>query len=216
MSTSFLSFFCNNPIILNKPANVWARVFCHIALVRVSIKGLENIQKGTSYIFVANHQSAFDIFLIYGWLSVSFSWIMKKELRRIPFVGYACARIGHIFIDRSNPVEAKKSIANAKEVLQHGQCVVLFPEGTRTPTGKVGTFKRGAFSMASDLQLPIIPITIDGAFKVLNKKTILFTPGKIKMTIHKPIAITEKLSDTEIKTLLTDTREIIISGLSNN
>ena len=85
------------------PAHVWARLFCLLTFVRVTVTGREHISSGTSYVFVANHQSAYDIFTIYGYLNHNFKWMMKKSLEKIPLVGYSCKRSGHIMVDRSTP-----------------------------------------------------------------------------------------------------------------
>jgi 1-acyl-sn-glycerol-3-phosphate acyltransferase len=141
---------------------------------------------------------------------------MKKELRKIPLVGKACEDVGHIFIDRSHPVAAKKSIALAEEKLSNGNCVVIFPEGTRSHDGNVGTFKRGAFSIAADINLPIVPITIDGAYKRMSRKSFFIMPGRIKLIIHKPIENTTILNEQEIRTLANKVREIVVSGFQQN
>ena len=112
---------------------------------------------------------------------------MKKELRRIPFVGKACVSAGHIFIDRSNSVRAKQSIEKAEERLRNGSSVVIFPEGTRTRTGKLMRFKRGAFAIAADLHLPVVPITIKGAFEVMPTDSWYIKPGVIEMIVHPPV-----------------------------
>lgn len=213
ISTIVLSYLTKNPRIWAVPSQIWSKLICLISFVRVEVKGRENIAPNKSYVITANHQSAFDIWIIYGWLGSPFSWVMKKELRKIPLVGLACERIGHIFIDRSNPVEARKSMESAKKILQNGQCVVIFPEGTRTKTGKLGDFKRGAFNMASDLQLPIVPVTINGSYERIAKNGWQFRPGKIQMIIHEPIEVNEKLSEQEIKNLAQQTKEIVIQSL---
>ena len=133
------------------PAKVWARLMCYLAFVRVKVVGREHIEKSQSYVFVANHQSMFDIYAIYGWLNVPFKWIMKKELEAIPFVGKACKSAGHIFISRGQTKAAMGCIEEAKRKLTNGLSVVIFPEGSRTFTGEVGTFKRGAFQIKEAL-----------------------------------------------------------------
>ncbi len=213
ISTIILSYLTKNPKVWGIPAQTWSRLVCLICLIRVEVKGRENLKAGQSYIVASNHQSAFDIWLIYGWLGRPFSWVMKKELRKVPLVGLACESIGHIFIDRRNPVEAKKSMENAKKILQNGQCVVIFPEGTRTKTGKIGAFKRGAFNMASDLQLPVVPVSIKGSYERIAKNGWQFRPGKMTMTIHAPIAVNEKLSEPEIKNLAQQTKEVVVTAI---
>lgn len=169
------------------PGMVWGHVMCALAFVRVRVKGGELYDHGKSYIFVSNHQSIYDIWLVYGWLRSPFKWIMKKELRRIPFVGKACESAGHIFIDRSNSIRAKQSIEKAEERLRNGSSVVIFPEGTRTRTGKMLRFKRGAFAIAADLHLPVVPITIKGAFEVMPTDSWYIKPGVIEMIVHSPV-----------------------------
>lgn len=173
------------------PGLIWARVICLLSLVRVEIKGQENYRSNDSYIFLCNHQSIYDVFVIYGWLNSRFKWIMKQELRKIPFVGAACEAAGHIFIDREHPMKSNKSMVEAEQKLKHGASIVMFPEGHRTRTGKLQKFKRGAFFIACDLHLPIVPITIKGAYEVMSPNSFLIHPGKIEVTIHKPIDTTE-------------------------
>jgi 1-acyl-sn-glycerol-3-phosphate acyltransferase len=179
--------------------------------MRIKVEGNENIDPKASYIFVANHQSIYDIPLVYGWLNNNFIWIMKKELRRLPFIGKTCEHIGHIFIDRSNPLRAKHSLEIAKQNLKQGNCsIFLFPEGTRTNNGQVGRFKRGAFTIARDLHFPIVPITITGAYEALPKGPNYIIPGTIKMTIHKPIDTTH-LTDENINETIDQVRNTIVN-----
>ena len=171
------------------PAAVWSWLFCRILLLPVEVTGRENIDKDTSYVFVANHQGSFDIFLIFGFLRHQFRWMMKKSLEKIPFVGAACKAAKHIFVDQSSPTAIKETLDDARHILQGGISVVVFPEGTRTKTGKMGRFRKGGFLLADHLQLPIVPITLDGPFDVLPRtKGINFIHRhKLRMTIHKPI-----------------------------
>ena len=195
------------------PARTWSRLACWLAFIKVEIKGVENFERDISYIFVANHQSIFDIFVVYGWLKSRFKWIMKKELRKIPFVGAACEAAGHIFIDRSNPIAAKRSIELAKQKIINGSSIVVFPEGTRTYDGSVGNFKKGGFKIATDFDLPLVPITISGAFECMSRHTFLITPCKITMTIHPAIPHSRYETDEEQKAIITKVREMIIDGL---
>ncbi len=183
-----------SPIFPNKkisyfPARWWSRICCALCFVKVKIRGTENIDPKQSYVFISNHQSLFDIFAIYGWLPSIFKWLMKIELRKIPLVGTACELAGHIFIDRSNPIAAQESIKKAEKKLKNGVSVVIFPEGTRTRDGKLGKFKHGAFRIATDLSLPIVPITIRGSFERISRSTLKITPGTIEMIIHQPIDV---------------------------
>ncbi|MDR3705535.1 MAG: lysophospholipid acyltransferase family protein [Paludibacteraceae bacterium] len=212
--TIIFSYTTKNITVKSIPAKWWSKFMCYASFISVSVEGMENIKQNQSYVIVANHQSMFDIWLIYGWLDRPFSWVMKKELRKIPFVGLACEKVGHIFVDRSNAIEAKRSILAAEKKLQNGNCVAVFPEGTRTKDGKVGSFKRGAFNMASDLHLPIVPISIIGAYERMSRYDWQVTPGKLKMKIHEPIPCDTNLTEQEIRALANRVREIIIEGMA--
>jgi 1-acyl-sn-glycerol-3-phosphate acyltransferase len=167
----------------------WARMICYATPVWVRTRGREHLNQSQSYIIVANHQSQYDIVVLYGWLGIDFRWVMKKELRKVPGLGIACEKIGHIFIDRSNTKKALESLEAAKQTIVRGVSVIFFPEGTRSKTGRLGTFKLGAFKMAKDLGLPILPVTISGTRELLKTKSLLIWPGKAEMTIHPPIPI---------------------------
>ncbi len=210
--TVVLSPILPNSSISYFPAKFWARTVCFLTFVKVETNGFEHLSKNQSYVFVANHQSVFDIFAVYGYIPFIFKWIMKYEIRKIPFVGVACESSGHIFIDRTNPMKAKRSLIKAGENLQGGNSVVIFAEGTRTRTGKMGRFKRGAFVLATELNLPIVPITISGAYDRMSANSLKITSGKIKMTIHNPIE-TEQYKDKPLKNLIDDTWETINKGL---
>ena len=145
----------------------WSRSVIRLLLLPIKVTGRENVDPKQSYVFVANHQSFLDVFAVYGWLPNNFKWLMKKEIRRVPFVGTACAVAGHIFVDRSNPRAALQSMEKVKKELVDGISTVIFPEGTRTKTGEIGRFKQGAFKIAMDMELPVVPITLNGFYKAM-------------------------------------------------
>lgn len=169
------------------PAKLWSRSICTLMLLPVKVIGREKIKRNTSYVFVANHQGAFDIFLIYGYINRNFKWMMKKELRKLPLVGKACDSAGHIFVDNSGPKKILETIEKAKSSLTNGVSLVVFPEGARTYTGHMRPFKRGAFQMANDLQLDIVPVTINGSFNVLPRTGKFVCWHRLTLTIHDPI-----------------------------
>lgn len=169
------------------PEVIWGKLFCWLTFVRVTVTGRENIDPHTSYVFVSNHQGAYDIFAIYGYLGHNFRWMMKQSLRKIPFVGWACQWAHQIFVDNSSPAATRRTMAAAKRVLSGGMSLVVFPEGARTMTGRMRPFKRGAFRLALEFNLPVVPVTIDGAFDVMPRFKKIPRPGRIHLTIHKPI-----------------------------
>ena len=177
------------------PPCIWSKLMCRIPLLQVDVIGREKLQKGTSYVFVANHQGPYDIFLIYGYLGHSFRWLMKKELRRIPLIGRACEKAGHIMVDKSGPKAIARTQALARETLKGGISIVVFPEGSRTFTGCMASFRRGPFMLGHQLRLPIVPVTIDGSFDVLprQKGVNFLTRHKLRLVIHDPIPYREDL-----------------------
>lgn len=169
------------------PEIVWARLFCYLNFVRVRVTGRENIDPKRDYVFVANHQSAYDIFSLFGWLGHNFRWMMKASLRRIPFVGWACVWSKQIFVDTSTPAATRHTMQEAEKVLGKGMSLVVFPEGARSWDGKMKRFKRGAFLLADEFNMPVVPITIRGAFEVMPRWRYLPMPGTITLTIHSVI-----------------------------
>ena len=193
------------------PGLIWSRLFCLISLVRIEVRGREKLDRSTSYVFVANHQGAYDIFLIYGYLGHKFKWMMKSSLRRIPFVGAACAAAGFIFVDRSGK-GLRETLAAAEKILTGGMSLVVFPEGSRTPDGKIHRFKKGAYQIADDLSLPVVPLTIDGSYRVLSKNSKLIRPGKIVLTVHDPI-FPQADGHYDMDALITDSYWVIEAAL---
>lgn len=207
------------PVFGNKfwgyyPPKWWSRLTCWLSLCRIKTRGHENIDPDKSYIFVANHQSSYDIFLTYGFLNHNIIWMQKQSLRSIPFVGFASEKAGHVFVDNSSPSKRAISIKNAKSKIVDGVSIVIFPEGRRTINGKMGVFKKGAFHIAHDLKLPIVPITINGAYDVLKRNTFDLKPGKMELIIHKPLN-TDNITEEDIPQLIDKTENIIKSGLWN-
>lgn len=194
------------------PPKWWSRAACWLALCRIKTSGHENLDRKQSYVFLANHQGAFDIFLTYGFLNQNIKWVQKASLRNIPLVGFASEKAGHVFVDNSTPASRTNTIQAAKDEITDGVSIMLFPEGARTLTGKMDRFKRGAYHIAHDLQLPVVPLTINGPFDILKRGTSRIRPGKLELIIHKPIP-TAGMEESEIPDLIEKTKEIIHSGL---
>ena len=193
-------------------ARIWARYHAFITPIWVSVAGREHLDPAKSYVIVANHASQYDIFVVYGWIGTTFKWVMKEELRKVPVIGYFCSRMGHIFIDRSQPERAVASINAAKEKIQDGTSIFFFPEGTRSETGKLRKFKKGAFKMALDLELPILPVTLKGTHAILPAKSLDLFPGKAEMTIHPAVQVDGYTEET-MDQLMDRVRAIIGSSL---
>jgi 1-acyl-sn-glycerol-3-phosphate acyltransferase len=171
------------------PGRWWARIILRTLLLPVHVEGREHLEAGQSYVFVSNHQGAFDIFLIYGYLNRNFKWMMKHQLRQIPFVGFACERSHQIFVDKRGPSKIRKTYEDARHILEEGYSVTVFPEGARTFTGHMGLFRKGAFALADELQLPVVPLTINGSFDILPRMRgfNFINWHRLSLTIHQPI-----------------------------
>lgn len=196
------------------PGKWWAWLILKVLLIPVKVEGRENLQEGESYVFVSNHQGAFDIFLIYGYLNRNFKWMMKWQLKKIPFVGYACEKSHQIFVDKRGASKIKKSYDEARTILRDGISLTVFPEGARTFTGHMGVFRRGAFMLADELQLPVVPLTINGSFNILPRmndgKWLTWHP--LKLTIHQPIR-PESQGPENIKHTLEESYQVIMADL---
>ena len=196
------------------PAHIWSRFTCTIFLMRVKVTGHENIDETQSYVFVANHQGAYDIWAIYGYLNHNFRWLMKKPLEKIFAVGPACRKAGMVFVDDASIGGIKETITQAEHALKDGMSVVIFPEGSRSWDGSMIPFKRGAFMLAGEFKLPVVPITIDGSFRAMPRTTYFMHPTTIRLTIHKPIFPGERGFNT--KKLMAECRETINSALPDD
>lgn len=194
------------------PPKWWARITCWLSLCRVNSSGHENLDKNTSYVFIANHQGAFDIFLTYGFLNQNIKWVQKASLRKVPFAGKASEIAGHVFVDNTSIASRRDTIIKAKKEIVGGISMMMFPEGSRSKDGKMQPFRRGAYRVAMDMGLPIVPITINGPFDVLRVKSMKLNPGKLELIIHKPIP-TANLEQKDLRALMNQTKEIIHSGL---
>ncbi len=193
---------------------IWSRVNAFLTPVWVRVSGKHHIEKDRSYVIISNHQSLYDIFVVYGWLGIDIKWVMKKELAKIPGVGFGSKKVGHIFLDRSNTRVALETLNAAKKKLVNGTSVVIFPEGTRSITGQPGTFKKGAFKLAIDLGLPLLPITICGTKDIMPTGTLDIMPGKVQMIIHKPIEIAGH-NEESMKELMDKARMVISDPLES-
>lgn len=177
--------------LAGKAGKAWAKVVQWLTPMPVKVVGRENIAKGQSYVIVANHQSAYDIIMVYGSMPIDFRWIMKKELRDVPLLGFACEKCGHIFLDRSSARGAWRSIQKAKEILTGGTSVVIFPEGHRSGRPQMNNFKHGAFRMAFELGLPMLPVSIKDTCRIMPSGLGSMLPGRATLTIHEPIDVHE-------------------------
>jgi 1-acyl-sn-glycerol-3-phosphate acyltransferase len=171
-------------------ARLWARTILALSGTRVKVIGADNVLIGKPQIFMSNHQSDFDIFVVLGFIPGQFRWIAKKELFKIPIFGGAMRNAGYIEIDRQNHEKAMKSLEIAAQKIRDGKSVMTFPEGTRSKDGVVKPFKQGMFHLAIRAGVPIVPVCIIGAGNIMSRRSLRITPGKVTMIIDKPIDVT--------------------------
>lgn len=201
------------------PGAYWSKFVCLITLSPVKIIGKEKLNRKQSYIFVANHQGAYDIFLMFGYLGQPIKWVMKQSLRKIPLVGWACEAAGFIFVDQSSPKAAARTIQEAEQRLKNGASIAIFPEGSRSKTGKMAVFKKGAFQMAMNLKLPIVPVTINGSYKIMPIHSYLIHPHRMELIIHEPIPTAALVAESPreavslVRQLSDESKQQIESGL---
>jgi len=182
--TSFVSTGGETPY---KVGRIWAKCILAASNIKVTVKGLSNLNRAGSFIYMPNHVSNFDIPVLQAYLPVQFRWIAKAELFKIPIFGYAMKRAGYISIDRFDRKAAIQSLNNAAEIIRNGTSVIIFPEGTRSQNQNIQSFKKGGFVLAVDSGVPIIPVIIHGTWSIMQKKQILVKPGNVVLEIKKPI-----------------------------
>jgi len=190
----------------------WARWILASTRVRVDVEGLENIAPGRSYVVMTNHQSAFDIAALAATLPLSWRFVAKRELTRIPFFGWGLLAAGHIVIDRRDNERSVRSLKRAAKKVRAGASVIVFPEGTRSRTGELGTFKSGGFHLAIEAGVPILPAAISGSRRITPPKSLRIESGNILVRYGKPIP-TEALTVDAREQLKEEVRRAILAGL---
>ena len=172
----------------------WARALLRAAGVTVRADGLENIEAGEPVILVSNHQSNFDIFSLFLALPLSIRFVAKSELAQIPVLAHAMRAAGHVFIDRTDRRGSAGAMRLAGDRLRSEKLSLgLFPEGTRSRNGQLGQFKKGSFVLAIETQLPIVPIAVDGGWRLAGRGRI--RPGEVRIRVGKPIPTAGKSTD---------------------
>lgn len=192
--------------------NHWARLFLRIPPVAWSVEGLEHIHSDTRYVVASNHLSMFDIPLLFAALPVDGRFLAKKELFRIPLVGRAMRTIGIIEIDREAGGSSRQAIADGVQLAaERGYSLLVFPEGTRSDDGALLPFKKGAFRIAIDTGLPLLPVVIEGTDRVSRKHSKLFHRGTARVRILPPIETASKTNRDHLNPLVRDVEASITS-----
>jgi 1-acyl-sn-glycerol-3-phosphate acyltransferase len=188
----------------------WSRLLLGLLGVGVRVSGLEHVPPGPA-VYAVNHASALDIFVVFGHLPVDFRIVYKRSLSLIPLVGWAIRLGGHVPIDRSNAVRARRSIAAAARRIRGGTSVVVFPEGTRSRDGAVHRFKRGSFGLAIDTGVPVVPVSLVGVKSVVPHGLTSVRPGTVGVVLHPLVAVAGR-SPGEAEALAEEVRRIVAAG----
>jgi 1-acyl-sn-glycerol-3-phosphate acyltransferase len=167
---------------------LWARILLAGMGVKIRGSGLERIDQGSSHVIISNHQSHFDILALVTVLPVSIRWVIKKELRKIPLFGYATEAMRNVYVDRSDPAQAVQSLQEGIRTLPPGCSLLFFAEGTRSPDGRIGAFKKGGFRTARIVQWPLLPVVVRGSRRILPRDEMEFRSGTIEVEVLDPVS----------------------------
>jgi 1-acyl-sn-glycerol-3-phosphate acyltransferase len=186
----------------------WCLASCGVA---VEAQGLENLSPDQPCVIMSNHQSVFDIAALIETLPIPWKFVAKKELLWVPFFGWVLALADQVIIDRGNREKAVRSLARAAARVREGVNVVIFPEGTRSPTAELGEFKSGGFHLALEAGVPVIPVSVSGSRRITPKRSLRVESGRILVRYGKPIP-TRGLTTEDRGELKQRVREAILAG----
>lgn len=200
--------------LIHKVTYTWAKLVLRVAGAKVNIIGLENLPKDQTVLFVSNHQSNFDIPLLLSSIDIPKGFIAKKELETWPLISTWMKYINCIFMDRDNLRKSAESIVDGIKLLKSGYSMVIFPEGTRSKGKPIDEFKGGSFKLATKSKCTIVPLTINGTYKLLESNNNKIKGADIELVIHPPID-TSKLTKDELESLPETVHSIISSNYKN-
>lgn len=193
-------------------ASKWSMARIKDSGAKINVFGKENILKDRNVLFVSNHQGDFDIAIFMALIPKEKGFVAKKELRKIPILKIWMEYINCVFIDRDDLKQSLKTINQAIKLINEGNSMVIFPEGTRSKSDKIGEFKIGSFKLATKTNVPITPVTISGSYKLKELNNGKIKPDTVNVYIHEPIYV-ENLSKEEKDKLAVTVKNIIQSKL---
>jgi 1-acyl-sn-glycerol-3-phosphate acyltransferase len=195
-------------------ARLWSWLILATTGVSVDVGGLDRLEPGKTYIFVSNHQSIYDIPVVFASLPFQLRIIAKESLGSFPFLGWHLRRTGHLLVDRRNP-DRSGILKRWKALVGQGLSLIIFPEGTRSRDGRVGIFKAGSFLLAIEAGLPVVPLSVDGTRRVMRKGRLTTCPGHTTLVVHAPIE-TSGLEVGDARSLAQQVREIVSSATTQD
>jgi 1-acyl-sn-glycerol-3-phosphate acyltransferase len=195
-------------------ARTWSWLILATTGVSVDVRGLDRLNPARTYIFVSNHQSIYDIPVIFANLPYQLRIIAKESLGSFPFLGWHLRRSGHLLVDRKRPDRAG-ILDRWRALVKEGLSLIIFPEGTRSADGRLGPFKAGSFLLAIEAKLPIVPVSVDGTRFVMHKGELTTRPGAVRLTLHPPVE-TEALDVSAARDLAEQVRGVVAGSVSGN
>ncbi|NLA75459.1 MAG: 1-acyl-sn-glycerol-3-phosphate acyltransferase [Deltaproteobacteria bacterium] len=209
------AFFSRNGNGPHKIGTWWAKSILWVSGIRVQVKGIENLDSERPCVFMCNHQSNFDILVLFYALPAQFRWIAKAELFKIPFFGRAMRGAGYISIERKERRRAIQSLREAADKIRSGVSVMIFPEGTRSPDGNIGEFKNGGFLLAYEAGVQIMPVVLNGTWSIMSKDSLRIQPGNVTLSILPPVSV-KGYSKSEKTLLAEDVRGNMVAEFESN
>ncbi|HKV42665.1 MAG TPA: lysophospholipid acyltransferase family protein [Blastocatellia bacterium] len=208
-----LCWMTGNDEFIYRPVRLFVRAALAMVGVTVEVTGVDKLDPDQTYVFTPNHQSLIEVPMLLTYLGRNTAYLAKKEVFRYPMFGFGIGLMGVIPVDRTNSQAALESARLATANLKKGKSYVVYPEGTRSPDGRLLPFKKGAFMMAIAAGVPIVPVTVSGSASVMPKAKVEVIPGTIRITVHTPLG-TEGFSKNNVSELIHQARERVLSALS--
>jgi 1-acyl-sn-glycerol-3-phosphate acyltransferase len=208
------SVFDRRGYFAHRCARAWSWLILATTGVTVDVSGLERLEPGRTYIFVSNHQSIYDIPVVFWSVPWQIRIIAKSSLGRFPFLGWHLRRTGHLLVDRKRP-DRPGILRKWRALVGQGLSLIIFPEGTRSPDGVVAPFKGGSILLAIEAQLPIVPLSVDGTRDVMRKGRLMVCPGHVRLRVHAPVD-TASLDPQAARGLAERVRETVAAGVGSD
>ena len=204
------SLFDRRGVFAHGCARIWSWLILATTNVDVTVSGIERLRRDVTYVFVSNHQSIYDIPIIFVSIPHQLRIIAKESLGRLPILGWHLRWTGHLLVNRARP--SSKIGERISKLLRDGFSLIVFPEGTRSRDGNVAPFKRGVFLLSVEASLPVVPVAVVGSRHVMRKGRLMTCPGEVQLVIHEPI-LTASLTAADVRNLSDRVRETINSSV---
>jgi 1-acyl-sn-glycerol-3-phosphate acyltransferase len=192
----------------HKCARAWSWLILKTTGVQVTVEGLDRLDPSRSYVFASNHQSIYDIPILFASLPYQLRILSKDSLARIPFMGWHLSRTGHVLVDRSKA--GAGVVKKMARLVKAGHSLMVFPEGTRSIDGSVGRFKGGSFLIAAQAGLPVVPISVIGSRHVMFRGELMVRPGRVRVVVHDPID-TATVPREAVRDFASSVRDVVAS-----